>query len=297
SAVGVGAELQARHGYSGSFFSGLLATIVATPCSAPFLGSALGYAVTLPITQALLMFSMIGIGLASPFLVLSAFPNLVSALPRPGAWMETFKQAMSFLLFGTVAFLVWVLTGMIEGQRLLFLLFGLVAVGLSCWIYGRWFLPHKTRRARMIALAMALIVAASGVWAGWPQVEKGSPPGGSVTEGGLTWEAWSPERVAELRAANTPVYIDYTAKWCLTCQVNKRVYKDPGLQKLIAEKKVVLLKADWTNEDERISKALSALGKAAVPVNVLYVPGKPEPVILPELLSVENVSAALMQIP
>jgi len=298
SAVGVGADLQAKQGLSGSFFSGLLATVVATPCSAPFLGPALGFAVTLPALQAMLMFSCIGLGLASPFLLLSLVPGLVAKLPRPGAWMESFKQGMSFLLFGTVAFLVWVLTGMVEGQPLLFTLLGLVVIALGCWIYGRWSLPHKPARTRRLAVLLALAALAGGLALGWPQVEKGAPgPAGSHVENGLTWQAWSPEKLAELRAAGQPVYIDFTAKWCLTCQVNKRVYKDAGLQKLIAAKKVVLLKADWTNEDPRITEALSALGKAAVPVNVLYLPGQAAPVILPELLSVDNVSAALAKLP
>ncbi len=298
SAVGVGADLQAKQGLSGSFFSGLLATVVATPCSAPFLGPALGFAVTLPALQALLMFSCIGLGLASPFLLLSLMPGLVAKLPRPGAWMESFKQGMSFLLFGTVAFLVWVLTGMVEGQPLLFTLLGLVVLALGCWIYGRWSLPHKPTRTRRLAVLLALLALAGGLALGWPQVEKGAPgPAGSQVENGLTWQAWSPEKLAELRAAGQPVYIDFTAKWCLTCQVNKRVYKDAGLQKLIAEKRVVLLKADWTNEDPRITEALSALGKAAVPVNVLYLPGQEAPVILPELLSVDNVAAALAKLP
>ncbi|MCX6854975.1 MAG: protein-disulfide reductase DsbD family protein [Verrucomicrobia bacterium] len=296
SAVGVGAELQAKHGLSGSFFSGLLATVVATPCSAPFLGSALGYTVTLPAPQAMLMFTMIGVGLASPFLVLSLLPNLVSALPRPGAWMESFKQAMSFLLFGTVAFLAWVLTGMIEGQPLLFLLFSLVIIALGCWIYGRWSLPHKPSRTRLMAVLLTLGCLVGGMTFGWPKVEKGEVNEGSHIEGGLTWEAWSPEKAEQLRAEGKAVYIDYTAKWCFTCQVNKRVYKDLALQKLIADKKVVLLKADWTNEDSRITKALSDLGKAAVPVNVLYLPSKPEPIVLPELLSVDNVSEAINQV-
>lgn len=298
SAVGVGADLQARQGLSGSFFSGLLATVVATPCSAPFLGPALGFAVTLPALQALLMFSCIGLGLASPFLLLSLVPGLVAKLPRPGAWMESFKQGMSFLLFGTVAFLVWVLTGMVEGQPLLFTLLGLVVIALGCWIYGRWSLPHKPARTRRLAVLLALAALAGGLALGWPQVEKGAPgPAGSHVENGLSWQAWSPEKLAELRAAGKSVYIDFTAKWCLTCQVNKRVYKDAGLQALIAEKGVVLLKADWTNEDPRITEALSALGKAAVPVNVLYVPGQDAPVFLPELLSVDNVSAAMAKLP
>jgi thiol:disulfide interchange protein len=127
-------------------------------------------------------------------------------------------------------------------------------------------------------------------------VEKSAGSEGSHVEGGLTWESWSPEKAAQLRAEGKAVYIDYTAKWCFTCQVNKRVYKDAALQKLIADKQIVLLKADWTNEDPRITKALSGLGKAAVPVNVLYLPGKTEPVVLPELLSVNNVSDAFHQI-
>ena len=296
SAVGVGADLQAKQGVSGSFFSGLLATVVATPCSAPFLGPALGYAVTLPAALAMLMFTMIGLGLASPFLLLSLVPKLVSSLPRPGAWMESFKQGMSFLLFGTVAFLAWVLTGMVEGQPMLFTLFGLVIISLGCWIYGRWSLPHKPSRTRFVAVLLTFLCVGGGLAFGWPQVEKGAVSEGSHVEGGLTWEAWSPEKVAELRAANKAVYIDYTAKWCFTCQVNKRVYKDAALQKLIADKKVVLLKADWTNEDPRITQALSELGKAAVPVNVIYTPGNAEPMILPELLSVDNVSAAIQQL-
>lgn len=296
SVIGVGAGLQSKHGLSGSFFSGLLAVVVATPCSAPFLGSALGYTVTLPGAQAMLMFSMIGLGLASPFLVLSLTPRLIAFLPRPGAWMESFKQGMSFLLFGTVAFLAWVLTGMIEGQPMLFLLFSLVIVSLGCWIYGRWCLPYKSARTRLIALVLTLGCIIGGLAYGWPHVEKSAVSEGDHVEGGLTWEAWSPEKVEQLRAEKKPVYIDYTAKWCFTCQVNKRVYKDAALQKLITDKKIVLLKADWTNEDPRITKALSDLGKAAVPVNVLYLPGHSEPVVLPELLSVENVSEAMEQI-
>ncbi len=283
SAVGVGQNLQSQHGLSGSFFSGLLAVVVATPCSAPFLGPALGYTVTLPSFQALVMFSMIGLGLASPFLLLAIFPKLVSALPRPGAWMESFKQGLSFLLFGTVVFLIWVLTGMVQGQPLLFAMLGLVLIAFGCWVYGRWNLPHKPARTRHIALILTLLSIGGGLYAGWPVKED-------------KWAEWSPEKVAELRAAGQPVYIDYTAQWCVTCQVNKRVYKSDALKKLIAEKKVILLKADWTNEDPRITKALSDLGKAAVPVNVLYLPGKPEPIVLPELLTVDNVSAAISQI-
>jgi thiol:disulfide interchange protein len=210
--------------------------------------------------------------------------------------MESFKQAMAFLLFGTVAFLAWVLTGMIEGQPLLFLFFSLVITALGCWIYGRWSLPHKSARTRLIAVLLTLACLVGGMTFGWPRVEKSSASEAGHIESGLTWESWSPEKAEKLRAEGKAVYIDYTAKWCFTCQVNKRVYKDAALQKLIADKQIVLLKADWTNEDPRITKALSDLGKAAVPVNVLYLPGKADPIILPELLSVNNVSDAFHQV-
>ncbi len=297
SAIGVGTNLQTKHGLSGSFFSGLLATLVSTPCSAPFLGTALGFAVKLPAPQAMLLFTLIGLGLASPFLLLSIFPSLLAVLPRPGAWMESFKQGMSFLLFGTVFFMLWVLTGMIEGLPLLFLMLGLVLIALGCWIYGRWALPHKPARTRLIAVILALVASIGGLYLGWPQVEKkSSTDHGAKLENGLLWEPWSEAKVQELIAAGKPVYIDFTAKWCWTCQVNKRVYPDPQLQALFKKYGVITLKADYTNEDEAIKQAFTALGRGAVPVNVLYIPGAKEPHVLPELLTVDNVSAALRKL-
>ncbi|MBL9179479.1 MAG: thioredoxin family protein [Verrucomicrobiaceae bacterium] len=296
SAVGVGADLQARHGLGGSFFSGLLATLVSTPCSAPFLGTALGFAVKLPAPQAMLLFTLIGLGLASPFLLLSAFPKLVKVLPRPGAWMESFKQGMSFLLFGTVFYMLWVLTGMVEGLPLLRLMLGLVLMALGCWIYGRWSLPHKPGRTRLTAVVLALTAAAGGLWLGWPQKQEKKHVAVPVFENGLLWEPWSEAKVGELLASGKPVYIDYTAKWCLTCQVNKRVYRDPQIQELFQKHGVTAVKADYTNEDEIIKKSFEALGKGAVPVNVLHIPGMKEPQLLPEILTVDNVSAALRRL-
>ena len=283
SAVGVGADLQAKHGLSGSFFTGLLAVVVATPCSAPFLGTALAFAVALEVGPALLMFGMIGLGLAAPFLVLSFLPGLVAALPRPGAWMESFKQGMSFLLFGTSLYMLWVLTGMVEGLPLLFGFFGLVMVAAAGWIYGRWCPLHRKSGVRLTGGLVAIVFLVAGLVTGWPRPEQ-------------RWEEWSPERVSELRQQGVPVYIDYTAKWCFTCQVNKRVYKSKAIRQAIADKKIVLLRADWTNEDPLITDALAALGKAAVPVNVLYVPGKDEPVVLDELLTEGNVLEAFAEV-
>lgn len=297
SAVGVGQDLQAKHGLGGSFFSGLLATVVSTPCSAPFLGTALGFAVKLPAAQAMLLFSLIGLGLASPFLLLSAFPSLVKVLPRPGAWMESFKQGMSFLLFGTVVYMLWVLTAMVEGLPLLWLMLGLVLIAMSCWVYGRWSLPHLPSSTRLKAVVVALALVAGGVVLGWPPQMQRQGHGGVIHEFGLDWQPWSDQAVKELLAAGKPVYIDYTAKWCLTCQVNKRVYSDPGLQALFKKHDVAAVRADFTNEEPEIKKSFEALGKGAVPVNVLHIPGKADPVILPELLTVENLTAALNQIP
>ena len=289
SAVGVGQNLQTKSGLQGSFFSGLLATVVATPCSAPFLGPALAYAVSLPTAMALVVFTVIGLGLSSPYLILSIAPRLVKMLPRPGAWMESFKQGMSFLLFGTVGYMLWTFGGMVDEWHLLMAIFGLVLVALACWIYGRWCLPYKSVKARTLGLGFAALALASGLYLGWPQA---APAKGSVQD--VTWQAWSPELVKQLRDAGKPVYIDFTARWCATCQVNKRVYHNETLQKLIKDKGVQLLKADWTNYDDRITAVLrDEYHKAAVPVNVFYAPGATEAVILPELLSVDNVSAVL----
>lgn len=296
SAVGVGQDLQTRHGLGGSFFSGLLATLVSTPCSAPFLGTALGFAVKLPAPQAMLLFTLIGLGLASPFLLLSAFPSLVKVLPRPGAWMESFKQGMSFLLFGTVVYMLWVLTAMVEGLALLWLMLALVLIAMACWVYGRWSLPHLPAGTRTKAVIISLALAAGGIALGWPSHAAKQGHEGVVREFGLDWQPWSEAFVKQQLEAGKPVYIDYTAKWCLTCQVNKRVYPDAALQDIFKKHAVVTVRADFTNEDPEIKKSFESLGKGAVPVNVLHIPGKKEPVILPELLTTENVKAALNQI-
>lgn len=283
SAVGVGTNLSHQSGLGGSFFSGLLATVVATPCAAPFLAPALAYALSLSALPSLAFFSIIGLGLASPYLLLSLFPKLVALLPRPGAWMESFKQAMSFLMFATVAFLLWTLMGMVHEHGQLNVLLGLVAVAIACWVYGRWNLPHKSKSTRAKGIIFTLVFFAGGIALGWPVKS-------------AEWPAWSPEVVQKLRSEKKPVYIDFTARWCATCQTNKLVYHDKSLMEDFKNRGVAMLKADWTNYDERITEALKALDRAAVPVNVLYVPGREAPVILPNILTVDNVKAALAEL-
>lgn len=275
SATSVGGSLQSKQGAAGAFFSGVLATVVATPCSAPFLGVAIGTAIGLPPLQFFAAFTAMGVGLAFPYLFLSMYPKLVGFLPRPGAWMESFKQAMSFLLFATAGYLLWVYAGQILLENLLGPVFGLTAIGIAAWIYGRWNLPHRSRRARTIALVFTAIFAIGGFWITKPPEKTG-----------LVWEHWSAEKVEELTKKGTPVYVDFTAQWCATCQVNKKRAYTPEVIKLMHDRGIVAFKADKTNPDPAIEQKLRELKRSAIPVNVLYVPGK-EPIITPELLSAD----------
>lgn len=273
SATSVGGSLQSKGGLIGSFFSGVLATVVATPCSAPFLGAAIGAAIVLPPLQFFLAFGAMALGLSLPYLLLSLFPQLVEMLPRPGAWMESFKQGMSFLLFATTGYLLWVYLGQIELENMLGPVFGLTGIAVAAWIYGRWCLPHRQPGSRRAGAVLALAFAAGGIFLTLPPVKSK-----------LVWEPWSQARVEALLKEGKPVYIDFTAKWCLTCQVNKKIAYTPAVVALMKEKGVVALRADKTNPNPEIDAKMRELGRSAIPVNVLLVPGK-EPVITPETLT------------
>lgn len=277
SATSIGGGLQSKSGHAGSFFSGVLATVVATPCSAPFLGAAIGAVMTLPAWQFFTAFGLMAAGLALPYLVLSLFPRFVEKLPRPGPWMESFKQAMSFLLFATAAYLLWIYSALIGAENVLATLFGLTLVAAAAWIYGRWHLPHKTKKTRAAAMAITIAFVATGA-------VLALPPTAESEEAKAVWQPWSQETVDQLLAGGTPVYIDFTARWCVTCQVNKKVAYTDGVMALAREKKIVFLKADKTKPNPAIEAKLLELGRTAIPVNVLLVPGK-EPVITPELLT------------
>jgi thiol:disulfide interchange protein DsbD len=281
SATSVGGSLQSKQGLAGSFFSGVLATVVATPCSAPFLGAAIGAAIALPAFQFFTAFGFMALGLALPYVVLSVFPKLIDFLPRPGPWMESFKQAMSFLLFATAGYLLWVYAGLIDLDNLLGPVFGLSCIAIASWIHGRWNLPHRRKGTRLTALFLSVVFAASGLFLA-------KPPKPSA----LDWQPWSQEKQEVLLDEGTPVYIDFTAKWCATCQVNKKRAYTKEVVDLMKKKGVVTLKADKTKPDPQIEKALQQYGRTAIPVNVLLVPGK-QPVILPELLTPANIIEAL----
>jgi thiol:disulfide interchange protein len=231
---------------------------------------------------------VIGIGLSTPYLVLSAFPSAVKVLPRPGAWMETFKQAMAFPLYATVAYLVWVLAGQLQETGLLAALFGLVLVAMAVWAYGRWNAPGASPRRARFGKVACLVLLALGAWAGWPVAP-------SPTD--IVWGKWSPEAVEKLRTENRIVYVDFTARWCATCQANKRlVFHGVGsdqVLKAFRDKNVAPLEGDWTNKDPQITAELAKYSRAAVPFNVIWIPGRNDPVILPELLTPSVVLAAL----
>jgi thiol:disulfide interchange protein/DsbC/DsbD-like thiol-disulfide interchange protein len=277
SAMGIGSRLQTKDGYAGTFFTGVLATVVATPCSAPFLAPALGAALALPTAQSFLVFSAIGIGLSSPYLLLSTFPQAVKWLPRPGRWMETFKQLMAFPLYATVGYLIWVLDGQVRETGLLMALLGLTVVAMAIWLYGRYTSPGMSRRHSRLGLAGALVLLVFGLQLGWPRAA-------AATD--ITWEPWSIERVQQLRAANRPIYVDFTARWCATCQANKKlVFGSDKVTRYFRTHNVATLKADWTNSDPRITAELAKWNRSAVPFNLVYVPTQSEPKVLPEVLT------------
>jgi thiol:disulfide interchange protein DsbD len=282
SAIGVGSSLTAKRGLAGSFFQGALAVVVATPCTAPLLAPALGAAFTLPGLPAFFAFSFIGLGLASPYLALALFPGLARWLPRPGAWMETFKQLIAFPLYATVAFLLYVLAGQLSADRFLNALFALVLVALAAWIYGRYAIPSASPARRRFGQLCGLTVLLAGVaLAYWPSTE-------------LAWEAWSPQRVAELQSAGRPIYVDFTARWCATCQVNKHVvFGSQAVLDAFKHDHVALLEGDWTNQDPAITAELTRYGPPAVPLDLLYLPGHADPIVLPKLLTPDIVLQAL----
>jgi thiol:disulfide interchange protein DsbD len=287
SATGVGSDLQSKSGFAGSFFTGVLATVVATPCSAPFLAPALGAALTLSTIESFAVFTAIAVGLAGPYLLLSIFPAAVKILPRPGAWMETFKQFMAFPLYATVAYLAWVLAGQTTENGSLMALFGLVLIALGVWFYGRYNLPGtKPGKVRFGTVTGALVLAL-GVWTGWPEnTEAKTAAAQAAGAPEVVWEKWSPAAVEKLRAEGRMIYVDFTARWCATCQTNKKiVFASDTVLREFAAKKIVTLRADWTNKDPAITAELAKYQRSAVPFNVLWKPGKPEPLLLPELLT------------
>jgi len=290
-ATGAGQNLQRRGGFSGSFFQGLLVTVVATPCSAPFLGAALPAAMALPGVWMLVALTFMALGLAFPYIVLGLFPSLVSLLPRPGAWMESLKQGLSFLLFAAAAWMLDVYLAFIPDSAsasVPWVLMSLVVICAAFWVYGRWCPLYRSRRARLIGWVVALALAALGVWGSMPMSGAGETiPGaaGGQTSGLVVasgahpmWNTWSPEGMERALAEGRPVFVDFTARWCATCQANKKVAYTPEVCAELERAGVVLMRADKTRPDAAIDAELRRLGRTSVPVNVLYLPDGKEAV-------------------
>lgn len=296
SATSVGGKLSQKEGVSGSFFSGILAVVIATPCSAPFLGPAIGAAWNFEGYLFFLALLTMGVGLALPYIVLSFFPVLVNKLPRPGAWMESFKQGMAFLLYATVGYLIWVYMGQVgeahAGQKGLYVMLGLTVFATAAWIYGRWSTPAKTMKVRTIARIITLVFFAGGIALALPpKVEEKSE--NTVAE--FDWQKWSPEAVEKHLAEGKPVYVDFTAKWCLTCQSNKATAYTDEVRQMFYDNNIVVLKADMTTKHPTATKAVHELGRSAIPVNVLYVPGDSTPHVTSEILTASYMKDFLKQ--
>ena len=287
------ASLQARHPVADAFLTGMLAVAVASPCTAPFMGASLGLTATLPAAQALAVFAALGLGLALPYLAASFVPAIARWMPRPGAWMDTLRKLMAFPLLATVAWLVWVLgqqSGIDGAAALLALLVALAWVAWSLAQAGR-------SRVVLGTLSVAVLAAAMGALApvitAVPATPPAAAPAAAPAPGSTEWQPWAPGRAEAIAATGRPVFIDYTAAWCVTCQYNKKTtLARSDVLADFAAKNVALLRADWTRRDPAITAALAALGRSGVPVYVLMRPGQP-PLVLTEVLGAGELRAAL----
>ena len=285
--MGVGNNLTMQKGYKGSFFTGVLATIVATPCTAPFMGPALGFALTQPWLVAMLVFLALGFGMALPILALSFLPALTRFLPRPGAWMNTFKQFMAFPLYASAAFFLWVLGNQVGVMGMSLVLGVCILLALSAWLHQRRHVVGPVMRAANLAVGAATLLLA-GYLMQTPFLQTMARPDSDLAQdANADFEAFSSVRLAEYRAGGTPVFVNMTADWCITCLVNEQ--SSLGTERVkqsMADNNVVYMKGDWTNEDPEITAVLEEFRRPSVPLYVLY-PGDPagEPVILPQILT------------
>lgn len=274
-----------------SLCNGVLATLVTTPCTGPFLGSVLGLVMSLMFVHQLLIFTAIGLGMALPYLIFAIFPRMLSLLPKPGSWMSVFKQLTGFMLLGTVMWLAWIYGSETSTTALIVLLVGLWLSGFGAWILGKWGTPVSPRRIRAVAStfffgcvlgALSLSVFASRYFVEISQ---------NITVECGEWQPFSSEKLAQLRREGRAVFVNFTAKWCLTCQMNKHVLYAQTVQEIFKQHGVITLEADWTRQDPGITEELARLGRASVPSYVYYPPNQ-EPIVLPEKITqtvIENI--------
>jgi thiol:disulfide interchange protein DsbD len=292
SLVGLDAKATGKfHGLTSSFLNGVLATVAATPCTAPFMGSSLGFAAQQPPFVAMLIFTFLALGMATPYLLLTIFPGALRYVPKPGAWMEAFKQFMGFLLMATVVFLIYVFSALVGQDGMPILLGALLITAMAAWIYGRSQNPTSSTAYRLaagivavlvfvvsIALAVNTAIRPIGTHGSNKTYQEASADG---------WQPWSQAAVDAALAQGRPVFVDFTAAWCLSCKVNESlVLGTDAVKKAFADKNIALFRADWTHSDPEISKTLQQFKRDGVPLYLFYSPkNKDAPQILPEVLT------------
>lgn len=283
--VGVDQKAKKHSGLFGAFLSGVLATVAATPCTAPYMGTALAFAITQPFLEAMAVFTGLGLGMASPFIVAGFFPGLMKLLPKPGAWMETFKQFLGFLLMATVAYLFYVYTTVVEDQeRVLWMGICLVFLSMAAWVWGKW--SYAGGKATWISRIMTFVLMGIGF------------SFASHHEKSYEWVDYDAEALANYLESGDIVFLDFTASWCLSCKVNeKTVLETHETDQLFKDKGIIPMKADWSRYSPEITQALEKLGRNSVPVYVIYDPKQPDmPILLPEVLTHGIIKEAILEI-
>ncbi len=296
SIMGVGTELQEKEGYSGSFFTGILASVVASPCTAPFMGAALGFAFTQPAIIALAVFVALGLGMALPFLLISFNPALSSLLPHPGKWMLTFKQVLAFPLFATVVWLLWVLGNQTGTDGMAIVIATCVLLGLAAWLYQhrREVQSAFWRYTNALIIMLCFLITIGVVRS--PLLETQSIA--QVISEDASYEAYSDARLAQLRNNGQAVFVNMTASWCITCLVNEKVaLNSESFKSALAEKNITYLKGDWTNNDPEITEVLRRYETSGVPLYLMFPADPTQPAeVLPQILTSNIILEAMQRI-
>ncbi len=297
SLQGVGSGLATKGGLAGAFFTGALAVVVAAPCTAPFMGPALGWALTQTPIAALVVFAALGIGFAAPFVLVAFAPALLDRLPNPGPWMDVFRKALAFPMYAAAAWLVWVLTVQAGSDALIRVLGAAIVVALAAWLAGAAQRASALGRRPLALVASAAVLAAGAIFAAvGPGYALAGTEGAAATasKAEVPYEPYSPARLAELRAEGRPVFVNYTAAWCVSCQVNDRLaISTKGVAEAMKAGNAVYLKADWTRKDADIAAELARFGRAGVPLYLVYGADGSDGVILPSILTEGIVVKAL----
>ena len=287
SIAGVGSSLADRGGYRGSFFTGVLATIVATPCTAPFMAAALGYALSQPAPRLLAIFLSLGFGLALPYLLLVNWPRLQRWLPRPGMWMERTKEVFAFPMYATAAWLVWVLAQQAGANAVIVALSGMILLGFAAWLYNTT--RNTSERTEYLGTGFALLFVLLALLLGYKGVETSTQFENTSVSNNQekNWEPYSAERLETLLAEGKPVFLNFTAAWCISCLVNERVaLNDSNVIRTFATTGITYLKGDWTKRDAEITAVLTKFGRSGVPLYVFYPAQKnAKPIALPQVLT------------